>query len=103
MGCGHTLFVADGGYITCSYVHCPNPTAVTDLLEDRETEHMVEIGEEKFTVRHPLRERLGDKLMTCDLYEHIAGLDGPPARPGRYRVRRWNDRWTWEIPEAAGV
>lgn len=33
MGCGATLFVGDGGYITCSYVHCPKPEAAHNLLK----------------------------------------------------------------------
>lgn len=35
MGCGHTLFVGSGGHITCSWAHCPNPSAVDELLADR--------------------------------------------------------------------
>ena len=75
MGCGRTLFLADGGYVTCSYIHCPRRGAVADLLADREISHIVQLGEDTFTVRHPLRERLDDALMTCTLHEHIAGLD----------------------------
>ena len=30
-----TLFVGAGGYITCSYLPCPNPTAVADMLGRR--------------------------------------------------------------------
>ncbi len=29
-----TLFVGDGGYITCSYIPCPDPGAAGKLLED---------------------------------------------------------------------
>ncbi|MGF0163113.1 DUF6085 family protein [Streptomyces koyangensis] len=33
-GCGGaTLFLANGGYITCSSLHCPTPDAATTLLE----------------------------------------------------------------------
>ncbi|MGI5288050.1 DUF6085 family protein [Nonomuraea polychroma] len=96
MGCGQTLFVADGGYITCSFIRCARPTAVADLLEDRETEHIVQFDADTFTVRHPLRERLDDALLACELHEHIAGLDGPPVQPGRYRARAVGQRWTWE-------
>lgn len=95
-GCGRTLFLADGGYVTCSYIHCPRPDAVADLLDDREVSHIVVFGEGTFTVRHPLRERLDDALMTCVLHEHIAGLDGPPVRPGRYRAHGAAGKWSWE-------
>ena len=36
MGCGPTLFLGEGGYVTCSWHACPNPSAVADLLEDRQ-------------------------------------------------------------------
>ena len=32
MGCGSTLFVASGGYITCSFISCPNPNFVSVLI-----------------------------------------------------------------------
>jgi hypothetical protein len=86
MGCGQTLFVGSGGYVTCSRIPCPQPTAVSDILDDRESEHIVQIDEHEFTVRHPLRERLGDELMDCALHAWIAKQSGPPHRPGRYRV-----------------
>jgi len=90
MGCGQTLFRARGGHITCSHLSCPNPAAVDDiLLHDAEVEHIVEFREDVFTVRHPLRERLGDELMRCDLHSYLAALSGPPVQPGRYRMA-WN-------------
>lgn len=96
MGCGQTLFPAEGGHITCRRLDCPRPTAVDDLLEDRETEHIVQFDVGAFTVRHPLRERLDDALLACELHEHIAGLAGPPVQPGRYRAREVGGQWTWE-------
>lgn len=96
MGCGKTLFVGDGGYITCSFVECPRREAAAQLLEDRETEHLVTFGQVGFTVRHPLRERLDDALMSCQLHEHIAGLSGPPVQPGRYRaLAEGAGEWSW--------
>jgi hypothetical protein len=87
MGCGQTLFLGKDGHVTCSFAECPDPCKVDDLLHDRETEHVVEIREHDFTVKHPLRER-PDELLECDLHAKLAALDGPPARLGRYRVRR---------------
>ncbi len=103
-GCGATLFRAADGRVSCSGPDCPRPAAVADLLADQETEHIVVFGETEFTVRHPLRERLDDALMDCDLHKDIAAMDGPPVEPGTYRAR-WADydaatpgygRWTWE-------
>lgn len=96
MGCGKTLFLADGGYVTCSFIRCPRPDAVADLLADRETEHIVTFGEEGFTIRHPLRERLDDALLDCDLHSWCRDLGGPPVQPGKYRARLNQGRWTWE-------
>ncbi len=96
MGCGHTLFLGSGGYVTCSWVDCPRPSAVSDILEDQETQHVVKLGERTFTVRHPLRERLDDALMTCDLHERIAQLPKAPQKPGTYRVTVTGDgSWAW--------
>lgn len=95
MGCGRTLFLADGGYVTCSYVRCPRPDAVADILADRESEHIVVFSAGDFTIRHPLRERLGDSLMDCELHKVLEVLAGPPVQPGRYRATLSGERWTW--------
>ena len=83
---GDTLVLAIGGHITCGRLTCPRPTAVDELLEDHEIEHVVSIGDSAFMVRHPLRERLDDELMVCGLHKWIATRSGPPAAVGRYRV-----------------
>jgi hypothetical protein len=107
MGCGETLFLGAGGFVTCSYLTCPRPDAASRILADAESEHIVEFGRREFTVRHPLKERLDDALMRCDLHEHITRLAGPPVKPGRYRARpnlgqRAQGAWTWEpLPASA--
>ena len=104
MGCGRTLHLAsDSGMIACTAPGCPRPSAVTDLLQDRETEHVVTFTEEGFTLRHPLKERLDEALMECDLHEELASLSWAPVPPGRYRASRWPDqnarRWAYiELP-----
>lgn len=94
MGCGRTLFAASG-HITCSYIECPDPTAVATILDDRETEHIVELTRDSWTVRHPLKERLGDALMSCELGAYLGSLGGPPRVPGRYRALLIEDVWTF--------
>ncbi len=38
--CGYrSLFVGLGGYVTCSVLSCPDPTAVSDLLAPKENPH----------------------------------------------------------------
>lgn len=80
---GSSLFLGSGGYVTCSRSDCPVPDAAASILEDGETQHIVELRARDFTIRHPLIERLGDALMTCTLHTRLAELDGPPHRPGR--------------------
>lgn len=104
--CGaSTLFVGDGGHLTCSRIECPSPCAADEILADQETAHIVVLKPDTFTVRHPLRERIGDKLMRCPVHERIAALDCAPQPPGRYRVTdtcRPLTRWTWtEIRDGA--
>lgn len=94
--CGRqSLFVAKDGYITCGRVDCPRPDAATGILSDAETCHVVVLDETAFTIRHPLIERLDDALMQCSLHEYLAGLDGPPAAPGRYRVTGQPGKLAW--------
>ena len=86
MGCGQTLFVLTGNHIMCDNPTCPDYTAVNDILADPETEHIVTLDHDDFAIKHPLRERIGDELLGCQLHISIAALDGPPAPPGTYRV-----------------
>ena len=96
MGCGETLFLGAGNRVTCSFIDCPDPGAVDEILGDAEVHHLVTFDEDGFTIRHPLRERLGDALMECELHNVCAHLDGPPVKLGRYRARLAEGRWSWE-------
>jgi hypothetical protein len=95
--CGReSLILASDRRIVCCRLECPRPTAADEVLADRETEHVVQFNTGDFTVLHPLRERLDNALMDCQLHHDIASLDGPPVAPGRYRACRDGGRWTWE-------
>lgn len=108
MGCGSTLVLADSGTrgrasIVCSWARCPNPTAVADLLSERETEHLVTLADDStFTVQHPLRERVAGGLLSCTVHVHAAELPVASRRPGTYRVRVSGSSsggdpvWAWE-------
>lgn len=97
MGCGETLFLGAGGYVTCSWLNCPEPDAAAAILGDAEHEHVVTFGEEGFSIKHPLRERLRGALQRCQLYDHITAMSGPPVQPGRYRAYANGDRgWSWQ-------
>ena len=86
MGCGETLFIGEGGYVTCSWVECPRPDAVSSLLEDKESEHIVVMEEDHFVMQHPLRERLEGALFDCGLHVKLGELPERPVSPGVYRV-----------------
>jgi hypothetical protein len=74
-----------GGAILCHHYGCPEPTAAHDILGDHETEHVVEFTTEGWTLRHPLIERIDDRLMSCAVGEMVAALKNGPE-PGRYRL-----------------
>lgn len=97
MGCGQTLFLGEGGHITCSWVMCPEPSAVDLLLADKETEHVVKLGEYGYDLQHPLRERLNGDLLDCTVGEWI-GAQAPAdlPSPGRYRAREPVGDTVWE-------
>lgn len=93
MGCGSTLFVSSGGYVTCSWAHCPDPSRLADiLLDDASPDHVVVLRADSFSMRHPLRERTED-LLSCTLHQYISDLNGPPRMPGRYRVESLSSDW----------
>lgn len=87
MGCGQTLFVGEGGHVTCSFVECPEPAAVDEILGDGDSRHLVKIEKFTFSVQHPLRERLNsESLFDCTVHQQIKAKNGPPMPPGLYRV-----------------
>lgn len=96
MGCGETLFLGSGGYITCGYVECPRPDAATDILAERETEHIVLLESRTFSIQHPLKERLDGELFLCNLHDELTNIGGPPRLPGKYRVYGAGIGHVWE-------
>lgn len=96
MGCGQTLFVGEGGYITCSWAECPNPGALSDIVNDALVSHLVTLRPDTFSITHPLRERLDGDLHECGLERYLVGLDGPPRQPGRYLVDQSENGWRFE-------
>lgn len=90
---GESLFVASGGYITCSRSDCPDPTALADILEERETHHLVTFKADGWTCRHPLIERKGNQLVECEVNSLLQTLMGPPPVLGTYRLRTDGPSW----------
>jgi hypothetical protein len=84
--CGQaSLFLGEGGHVTCGQPYCPAPGAASEILADRQTSHVMVSDGEGFTLRHPLRERLGDELLTCQV--HAALVTGRQIPAGRYLVQ----------------
>lgn len=87
MGCGQTLSLLNTGYVHCMADGCPQPDAARKILADPEHLDVVIFGADSWTVRHPLRERLGD-LATCPVNAVVATLGRPPdGKTGAYRAR----------------
>lgn len=103
MGCGRTLYRNVYGRISCAYSKCPEPLAVDTILSVAETEHIVTLTANDYTIKHPLRERLGDALLTCGLGSWLNSFAKPPNKPGTYRaVAQQVDYWkppgnTWQF------
>lgn len=101
MGCGETLFLGFNGYVTCAALPCPRPDAVTVILEDRETAHLVRIRKGGWTVQHPLRERVDRSLLDCRFNPNDHRPHDVPSRGlSLWRVMEMDSGWLWEeVPQ----
>jgi hypothetical protein len=89
MGCGNTLHVMVGGGsggLTCLARNCPDKNAAQKILSDGETEHVVVYKGGTYVVRHPLRERIGDALVECEVAAAVFRFGDHPREDGRYRA-----------------
>lgn len=99
MGCGQTLLArpssTGGAHIECYADGCPRPDAVSVILDNSETGHLIRFEKTTFTILHPLAERLDTSSLSCDLQAYCNLLVGPPFPtflPGLYRATRCTDR-----------
>lgn len=97
MGCGNDTLrlMPPNGVVICINESCPGPMAAAQILADPESEHIVDFKVHEFSIRHPLRERLGDALLDCGLHELLRQTrpqDLPRHLPGRWHSR-WRARW----------
>lgn len=95
--CGQATLEMDyaSARLNCYGDGCSRRSAAHEILADRETEHRVtfEAGH-GFTIRHPLRERLDDALMSCQLHAWLTThLPEEADRPGLYRVTDYQGQW----------
>ena len=103
MGCGPTLRAEESravNKIVCWYENCPDPLAAQRILHDPHADHLVNFTGSGFTIRHPLRERIDDALMNCELHLFLMTLPGPPeGRPGSFQVSEKDGGWNLERQE----
>ena len=89
MGCGQTLLINSAGFIRCAAETCPRPTAVSELLTDVESEHIVMLqAGGNWTLRHPLLERIETDLFSCHIADHVLAdvVNDNAPEPGVYRI-----------------
>lgn len=95
MGCGAKLALSEDSRVYCQNPTCPDQHAVHTIMSDPETEHVVTIADTGWDIKHPLRERVGDKLLGCAVHRFLGTLSSAPLAPGNYRVTRVHDEWIW--------
>jgi hypothetical protein len=84
MGCGRRLIFDDRtSRVECVSVVCPRPMAADEVLH-LSADHFVVFDEDRFTVEHPLRERVQGTMTSCAVLDVLREISAPP--PGRYRV-----------------
>lgn len=76
--------MVENGAILCMSANCSNRMAVTILLSDSEIYHVVTVGLNNFTLRHPTIERINGDLFDCALTDRISRYKG--GKPGVYRI-----------------
>lgn len=99
--CGGILARDASGVIICTEAGCPDTLAAHKVLAEDETEHIVSIEPERFHVKHPLRERIDDALLSCGIHARISNLpvsvvDAKDLGPGIYRVTDYASGLNWE-------
>ncbi|QPX62171.1 hypothetical protein PBI_INDLOVU_56 [Mycobacterium phage Indlovu] len=104
---GHdTLRLQPGmGIIKCAAPDCPDPEALSDLIDPPEgmhiRDHLVKLTRDGITVQHPMIERIEGELFGCAIAQAIIDAGRSPLEEGTYAVQvtdladHPND-WNWE-------
>lgn len=97
MGCGQKLALDRDAKVYCQNPMCPDQHAMHTIMADSETEHLVYVESAGWTVRHPLRERIGNALDECEVTKLMQRMGAAPLAPGTYRVHKSvHDSFLWE-------
>lgn len=79
--------------VECTNINCTNIYAVAQILAVDEINHVVHFHDQGFSIRHPLRERIDDELLRCNLHNYLAEF-APNELGFEYEVgtfRAWSD------------
>ena len=97
--CGNnTLILNVTGELRCAFRNCPDNYAATKILSIAVPYHIVKLGESRFSMMHPLKERKEPEVIfsECELHSHLMSSVVPPQKPGLYKVTGEKGDWTWE-------
>ncbi|MFD7093363.1 DUF6085 family protein [Streptomyces xanthophaeus] len=100
-----SLFLADGGYVTCSRIDCPDPEAVTKVLEqDTAADRLREELRQEQDLSADLRARLKATSDACSdatlaLAQLHAGEEEPADRHADHTPAQWMWQWNRATPE----
>lgn len=89
------LALSSSGEIYCVDKACARPKAVTEILKNASTKHIVKLTSYNFSVQHPLIERLEDGVFECELVKELTYSSNPPKPTGVYQVVRTSTGWDW--------
>lgn len=89
-GCGPTLSYVVGAGVVCVAQECPEPEALSKLLSEHVHYHEVEIEGDWWTAKHPLIERLDDRIFECGIQEWAHRHKG---QDGHWYVRQTEEGW----------
>jgi hypothetical protein len=84
------------GRLICEAPGCPEPDAVQRLLGDQEVHHLLTVKPGgTWTIRHPLIERIDERLMSCDLATWVTETLDLDSFVGLHRVKPSPDWHGW--------
>lgn len=90
--CGHTIYLTLDGQLVCGNGSCPDRLAAHKLLHEPERDHVATVEDGRFNLKHPLRERINDDLLSCSIHARLSKLRALPSTSGAYRITEHGDQ-----------
>jgi hypothetical protein len=101
MGCDAKLvMLTETGLLECPGKNCPDKYAVSKLLtrESATTKHIVTLHTDHWSAKHPLSERIDNKLLNCQIGLAAGAMRHHKMPEGTYEVWLDTDKeWKWSI------